>query len=131
LNARGEKAYQTNPGVGERPPRACLGLFEAAESLGYGNVSGVPAHFYLENLDRAVLGRLGLSPEGAEYRPDVYVRVPAFRESVSRVAVVRDGLQVADIIQVWLDVSSQKAQGDALAKEICRRALAPTLNEKS
>jgi hypothetical protein len=99
--------------------------------LGYGNVSGVPAHFYLENLDRAVLGRLGLSPEGAEYRPDVHVRVPAFRESVSRVAVVRDGLQVADIIQVWLDVSSQKAQGDALAKEICRRALAPTLNEKS
>ena len=125
------QAYQTDPGVGERPLWACLGLFEAAESLGYGNVSGVPAHFYLENLDRAVLGRLGLSPEGAEYRPDVYVRVPAFRESVSRVAVVRDGLQVADIIQVWLDVSSQKAQGDALAKEICRRALAPTLNEKS
>ena len=125
------QAHHANPGVKERPLRACLGLFEAAESLGYGNVSGVPAHFYLEYLDRAVFDRLGLSPEGAEYRPDVYVRVPAFRESIFRAAVDRDGLQVADIIQVWLDVSSQTAQGDALAKEIWRRDLAPIFNEES
>ena len=74
---------------------------------------------------------VGLSPEGAEYRPDVYVRVPAFRESVFRAAAFRDGLQVADIVQVWLDISSQTAQGVALAKEICRRDLAPIFNEKS
>jgi hypothetical protein len=59
------------------------------------------------------------------------VRVPAFRESIFRAAVVRDGLQVADVMQVWLDLSSQMAQGVALAKEICRRALAPIFNENS
>jgi hypothetical protein len=45
-------------------PRACLRLFAAAESLGFGFVHSVPPYFYLENLDRAVLSRMGLSPEG-------------------------------------------------------------------
>jgi len=59
-------------------------------------VHGVPQYFYLESLDRDVLRRMGLSPEGAEQRPDVYVRVPAFRESIFRAAVVRDGVPVAE-----------------------------------
>ena len=49
---------------------------------------------------------MGLSPQGREQRPDVYVRVPAFRESIFRAAVVRDGVPIADILQVWLDVGS-------------------------
>jgi hypothetical protein len=57
----------------ERPaPRACLGLFAAAESLEYGRVQGTLANFYLENLDWAVLGSMGLSPDGAEHRPDMF-----------------------------------------------------------
>ena len=111
-------------------PRVCLGLFAAAESFGLGFVHGVPPCFYMEKLDRTVLGNMGLSPEGAELKPDVFVRVPAFRESVYRAAVERDGARVADILQVWLDVSSHPARGDAQAEEIRRRALAPIFEEK-
>jgi hypothetical protein len=111
-------------------PRACLGLFAAAESLGFGFVHGVPPYFYLERLDRNILSLMGLSPEGAEQRPDVYVRIPAFRESVFRAAVVHDGIPVADILQIWLDVSSHPARGEAQAEEIRRRVLAPIFEEK-
>jgi len=125
-------SYLVQPNVKNEPaPRACLGLFAAAESLGFGFVHGVPPYFYLESLEREVLSCLGLSPEGAEQRPDVYVRIPAFRESVFRAAVVRDGVPVADILQVWLDVSSHPARGEAQAEEIRHRVLAPIFEEKS
>ncbi len=124
-------AYNVQPDLKREPaPRACLGLFAAAESLGFGFVHGVLPYFYLENLDRDVLNRMGLSPEGAEQRPDVYVRIPAFRESVFRAAVVRNGVPVADILQVWLDVSSHPARGEEQAEEIRNRALAPIFGEK-
>jgi hypothetical protein len=124
-------SYRIQPNVKNEPaPRACLGLFAAAESLGFGFVHGVPPYFYLESLDREVLSRMGLSPEGAEQRPDVYVRIPAFRESVFRAAVVRDGVPVADILQVWLDVSSHPTRGEAQAEEIRHRVLAPIFEEK-
>lgn len=125
-------AYHLHPGAKRQPaPRACLGLFAAAESLGCGFVHGVPPYFYLENLDRGVLTRMGLSPEGAERKSDVYVRVPVFRESVFRAAVVRDGVPVADLLQVWLDVSSHPARGEEQAEEIRRCVLAPIFEEKS
>jgi len=125
------QSYRVQPNVKNEPaPRACLGLFAAAESLGFGFVHGVPPHFYLESLDRKVLSGMGLSPEGAEQRPDVFVRIPAFRESVFRAAVVRDGVPVADILQVWLDVRSHPARGEAQAEEIRHRVLAPIFEEK-
>jgi len=111
-------------------PRACLGLFAAAEFLGFGFVHGVPPYFYLESLDRQILSRMGLSSEGAEQGPDVYVRIPAFRESVFRAAVIRDGVPVSDILQVWLDVSSHPARGESQAEEIRHRALAPIFEEQ-
>jgi hypothetical protein len=124
-------SYRVQLNVKNEPaPRACLGLFAAAESLGFGFVHGVPPYFYLESLDREVFSRMGLSPEGAEQRPDVYVQIPAFRESVFRAAVVRDGVPVADILQVWLDVSSHPARGEAQAEEIRHRVLAPIFEEK-
>jgi hypothetical protein len=67
-------------------PRACLCLFAAAESLGFGCVRGVPLHFYLESLGWEVLSRMGLSAASAECRADIYVRVP----SSSRVFPRRD-----------------------------------------
>ncbi|HTV07692.1 MAG TPA: hypothetical protein VMD97_01445 [Candidatus Aquilonibacter sp.] len=121
--------YSVEPNAARAAPRACLGLFAAAESLGFGFVHGVPPYFYLESLDRHVLKRMGLSPEGAEHRADVYVRVPASRESVFRGAVVRDGVPVADILQVWLDVSAHPARGEAQAEEIRRRVLARIFQE--
>jgi hypothetical protein len=124
-------AYSVQPNVQrELAPRACLGLFAAAESLGFGFVHGVPQYFYLESLDRDILKRMGLSPEGAEHRADVYVRVPAFRESVFRASVFRDGVPVADILQVWLDVGSHPARGEEQAEEIRHRVLAPIFDEK-
>jgi len=111
-------------------PRTCLGLFAAAEQLGFGFVHGIAPSFYLENLDRKALARLGLSPEGAERVSDVSVRVPAFRESVFRGAVLRKGVPVADVLQVWLDVAAHPARGAAQAEEIRRRALAPIFKDK-
>jgi hypothetical protein len=58
-------------------------------------------------------------------------RLPAFRESAFRAAVVRDGVPVADILQVWLGVSSHPARGEAQAEEIRHRVLAPIFEEKS
>ncbi len=125
------RAYRVQPNQKrEHTPRICLGLFGAAESLGFGFVHGVPQHFYLEGLDRNVLQRMGLSPEGGEQRPDVYVRVPSFRESVFRAAIIRDGVPVTDILQVWLDVGSHPTRGEEQAEEIHHRVLAPIFEEK-
>jgi len=112
-----------------REPRACLALLGAAEALGYGPFPEFRPYFYLEMLDRAALVNIGLSPLGAEYRPDVFVRVPAFRESIFRAAVIRNEMPVADVLQVWLDVSSYPAGGEAQAEEIRQRALMPIFTE--
>ena len=125
-------SYVVNPSSKREPdPRSCLGLFAAAESLGFGSVHGVPPHFYLESLDSGALSRVGLSPERAEHAPDVYVRVPSARELVFRGAVQREGVPIADILQVWLDVSSRPARGADQAEEIRRRVLAPIFEKRS
>src|SRR5208283_4264947 len=60
---------------------------------------------------------LGLSLQDAEHRADVYLRIPQYDASLFRGAVERDGLPVADILQVWLDVSNFPARGRAQADE--------------
>ena len=109
---------------------ACLGLFEAARCLGFGSVQGILPNFYLEHLDREVLRGMGFSPDGAEYMPDLFVRVPVFRESVFRAAVTREGVLVADIIQIWLDITSPPACNKTLADEIRQGALEPIFMEQ-
>jgi hypothetical protein len=111
-------------------PRACLGLFAAADLLGHGFVHGVPPHLYLERFDAALLKRWGLTMEGAEQRPDAYIRIPADPESVFRAAVSRDGVPAADILQVWLDVQQHPSRGKAAAAEIVRRVLGPLLRKR-
>jgi hypothetical protein len=106
-------------------PRVCLGLFAGADALGFEFVRGVAPHVYLEALDEWALKSLGLLPAGPGQRADVLVRVPAFRESVFRAAVVHDGIPVCDIVQVWLDVSGHPARGASQAQEIWRRVLVP------
>lgn len=120
-----------NPTAGRRrQPRACLGLFAAAEALGFGFVHGVPPHICMERVDPAVLEKWGLSLEDAEHSPDAFIRIPANPEAVFRAAVVKDGVPCADILQVWLDVSEHPSRGRVQADEIARRALGPLLGKK-
>ena len=107
--------------------RLCIGLFAAADVLGVGFVHGVPPHLYVERVDDEVLRELGLSLEDAEHRADVYLRIPQYDASLFRGAVERDGLPVADILQVWLDVSNFPARGKAQADEIRKRILRPLI----
>jgi hypothetical protein len=106
-------------------PRICLGLFAAADALGFGFVRGVAPHLYVERFDPRALESLGLAPARANQPADVIVRVPSFRESVFRAAVVRHELPVCDVLQVWLDVADHPSRGASQAKEIWRRVLVP------
>ena len=121
------KAYSA---VATRRPRCAVGLFAAADTLGFGFVQGVPPHIYLERFDAEALRELGLSAEDAGHRADAYVRVPACPEAIFRAAVKRDGLPVSDILQVWLDVSRHPTRGQAQADQIRRRVLGPAIGKK-
>ena len=112
-------------------PRICLGLFAAADALGLGFVRGVAPHLYLERLDLLALESIGLAPARPGQRADVFIRVPPFRESVFRAAVVRNELPVCDVLQVWLDVADHPSRGASQAKEIWRRVLASLAKESS
>ena len=110
-------------------PRLCLGLFAAADALGLGFVHGVAPLVYLERLEPGVLERLGLSLEAPGASPDVYIRVPASRESVFRGAVRRDGVPVSDVVQVWLDAGAYPARGPEQANMMYRKVLQPLLDK--
>jgi restriction endonuclease len=112
-------------------PRACLGLFSSAEALGLGFVHGVEPHLYLERMSGDVGERLGLSGAEPQRAPDVYVRIPGNRESVFRGAVVKNGVPVSDVVQVWLDVSQHPARGREQADLIWRRVLARAFEGES
>ncbi len=105
-------------------PTACLALSSAAECLGFEAAHRVQPIFYLDNLEREVLAKLGFSPDGAEFRPELFVRQPVFRKSIFKAAVICDGIPVSDIIQIWLDISSPPRPENAMADEIRRGALA-------
>lgn len=103
--------------------RCCLGLFAAADALGFGFVRGVPPHVWMERLDPDVLRRFGLRVDDSPSPPDVYVRVPSNREAVFRAVATADGVPVSDVLQTWLDVSTHPARGRAQADVIRKRAL--------
>ena len=119
----------TDPNVRARV-RCCLGLFAAADALGFGFVRGVPPHIWMERLDPDVLKRFGLKADDSPSPPDVYVRVPSNREAVFRAAPTADGVPVSDVLQVWLDVSAHPARGRAQADVIRKRALGTLLLER-
>ena len=108
-------------------PRACLGLFAAAEALDIGFVHGVPPHVYIERVVARSLQQLGLRPAGRGQQPDVFIRVARPRESLLRGAVEREGVLAADVLQVWLDVSNYPARGAEQAEEIRRSVLSHLL----
>jgi hypothetical protein len=115
--------------AGRVPPRLCLGLFAAAEVLGFKFVHGVQPHFYVERIDQEVLRELGLSLEPVGGEADVFVRVPKYPEAVFRAVVERDGVPVSDILQVWLDVSNHPARGKDQANLLRKRVLSQILDK--
>jgi hypothetical protein len=108
-------------------PRACIALFAAADALGLGFVHGVQPYLYVERFGPLILERLGFSGSSAEVDPDVYVRVPRNDESVFRGVVLKDGVPVCDVLQVWLDVAQHPSRGTEQADLIWRKILAPLL----
>jgi hypothetical protein len=110
--------------------RACLGLFAAAEALGLGFVHGVQPYVYLERIEPKVLESLGFSANNVDVAPDVYLWVPRNDESVFRGVVVKEGVPVSDILQIWLDVSQHPARGREQADLIWEKILAPALLTK-
>ncbi len=63
--------------------RCRLGLFAAADLLGFGFVRGVPIHLYLEKLDPDILKGLALSADNSPHPADVCVRIQTNREACS------------------------------------------------
>lgn len=109
--------------------RFCLALYAAAEQLGLKFVHGAQAHFYLERFDQGLLHEIGLSAENADHQADVFVRIPESPEAVFRGAVERDGIFVADVLQIWLDVSFHPARGKAQADIIRKEILSGLYNK--
>jgi len=115
--------------AGRVPPRFCVGLFAAAEELGFKFVHGVQPHLYIERIDREALRGLGLSLEPAGHEADVFVRVPKYPEAVFRAAVERDGVPTSDIVQIWLDVSNHPARGKDQADLLRKRVFSQILDK--
>lgn len=110
-----------------RTTRMCLGLFSAAEMLGLGHVSGVTPHVFADDVRGLSPETMGLVRVPPGQTADLFLRVPLTRQSVFRGAVERNGVLVADALQVWLDVSSHPTRGKAQALEIERQILKPLL----
>lgn len=124
------KSSKPNSSLQHSTTRCCVGVFAAASSLGFGFVRGVPPHLYMEHLDLNALQTMGLSIDDAHRQTDVYIRIPADKETIFRPAVTRDGAPVSDILQVWLDASAHPARGKEQAAEIRRRILRPLLEKR-
>ncbi len=74
--------------------------------------------------------RLGLLHIEPGHSVDAYLRIPLAPQSVFRGSVLRGGIPVSDILQVWLDVLEHPARGHAQALEIQRGALRSVFGEK-
>jgi hypothetical protein len=104
--------------------RACLGLFAAADALGFGFVQGVPPHVYVRRLSSAGLAAWkNLVPVAPGEVPDVLVRQASSPESIFRGIVRPNGLVSCDILQAWLDVSGHPSRGEEQANLIRKRVL--------
>ncbi len=108
--------------------KACIGLFAAADALQIGHVSGVPPYLYASKLprpdDKNWRGLVAATPSE---KPDLIVRQALSPKSTFRGAIHQDGLIVADVIQVWLDVANHPARGEEQADLIYQKTLRPII----
>jgi hypothetical protein len=88
-----------------------------------------PPLLYVERIDPELIQRLGISKEKAS-QPDVYLRIPVYKESVFRAAVEQKGLPVSDVLQIWLDVSNHSSRGKEQADRLREQILEPPLSNK-
>jgi hypothetical protein len=116
--------------AGEQLPRllsrhgACLGLFAAADALGLGHVSGVPPCVYVPRLNREELQDWReVIPASPGEQPHFILKQALAPQSLFRAAVLRDGFRVADVLQVWLDVSASPARGSEQGELIYKKLL--------
>ncbi len=109
--------------------RLCLGLFAGAALHGVGHVHGVPDHLLVERLTPAALEELGLREASTGEAVQVVVRRARFPEATFRAAPIVRGLPVADVLQCWLDVGTERARGGEQAELLWRRVLAPRLGD--
>lgn len=131
MDAKPSRSRKPQAGrLAQSSPRICIGLFAAADLLGFKFVHGVAPHLYLERLDADALKQLGLSVENAGGRSDVCIRIPENKEAVFRPVVRHEGVPVADIVQVWLDVSNHPERGKEQADQIWKRVLAPSIRKE-
>jgi hypothetical protein len=89
-------------------------------------VHGVPPVLYVERIEAELVQQLGISQEKAS-QADVYLRIPAHKESIFRAAVEQKGIFVSDALQVWLDVSNHPSRGKEQADRIIDQVLHPLL----
>jgi len=111
--------------------RGCLALFAAAEAYKLGHVHGVLPHVYFERLPGMAepwQELVSLSPGESAH---LIMKMPSAPQSVFRGAVLVDGVNVSDILQVWLDVSEHPSRGDEQAILIQKKVLGHILDEGS
>ena len=110
--------------------QACLGLFEAADLLGLGHVSGVPPYVYVSRISQPERQAWKeLAPAAPGEQPHVIVKQALAPQSLFRGAVMKDEMRVADVLQVWLDVSSHPSRGAEQAELLRRKVLQGIIGE--
>jgi hypothetical protein len=103
---------------------ACLGLFAAADALKLGHVSGVQPHIFVERLPRLNNSAWrGLIPSAQNEPFDLVLRQAPAPKSLFRSAVHQDGIAIADVLQIWLDVSAHPSRGHEQAELIRQKVL--------
>lgn len=113
--------------LGKHSKDACLGLFAAADELDIGHVSGVPPYVYVHKLPKVGASDWPGLMESPSDGPDLIFKQASFPQSIFRGAVNRNGILVADIFQVWLDVMNHPTRGAEQAEQIYRRYLLPLI----
>lgn len=113
----------------KRENGATLGQFAAAHALGVGHVHGAIATLWAPNL-AAAEGWRGLKRAREGERPDVILKQHHYPQSLLRGRVMCKGVWVTDIIQTWLDVSSDPTRGAEQAAELEHGVLAKVVGEK-
>ena len=110
---------------------ACIGLFEAADMLGVGHVSGAVPHVYVRRLSppRGVEWP-GVVPCAPGEPPQVIIKQANAPESMFRGAIRAGDVLVADVLQVWLDVSAHPSRGAEQEQLLREGALADVLGER-
>lgn len=108
---------------------AILGRFGAAAALGVKHVEGAVPMVYVADLAEAVHWR-SVRPTRPGEKADLIMRQPTAPRSVQRGAVDLGGMQVADIIQTWLDVAEHPTRGAEQAAVIEHGILSQVLGAK-